>query len=48
MSSDIFASIDANKATREYLFIMILLIDLTPYSMNMENKILLKRLYIKD
>ncbi len=43
-----FTSIDANKATREYLFIMILLIVLTPYNMNMENKILLKRLYIKD
>jgi hypothetical protein len=36
----------ANKAKRKYLFIMLLFIDLTPYTTNMENKILKKQLYI--
>jgi len=35
-----------NKTTRKYLFIILLLIDLTSYTTNMENKILKKRLYI--
>ena len=35
-----------NNTTRKYLFIMLLLIDLTSYTTNMKNKILKKRLYI--